>query len=60
MLEIFIVLMIVAGICWIHDKICGKSHNENKPSDRTPDVGRDGPDRPADNEYDDDDDDPGE
>ena len=50
--------MIVAGICWIHDKICGKSHNENKPSDRTPDVGRDGPDRPADNEYDDDD--PGE
>ncbi len=58
MLEIFIVLMIVAGIYWIHDKICGKSHNENKPSDRTPDVGRDGPDRPADNELDDDD--PGE
>lgn len=53
MLEIFIVLMIVAGIYGIYDKMRGKSHNENKSSDKMPDVGRDGPDRPADNELDD-------
>jgi len=53
MLEIFIILMIVAGIYGIYEKICGKSHNENKPSDRTPDIGRDGPDRPEDTNLDD-------
>ncbi len=63
MLELFIIGIIVLGVYAIYEKLRGKppagrdatGRNDfsSYDSDRRPDIGRNGPDRPADNDLDD-------